>query len=156
LTPPRCWRASTRSAPSAGIHVALTAIAALRDAYSPPPKALEVGVLCDEEGSRFRANFWGSRALTGQVAPAEADGLRDADGATMCASPARRTTRAPRRWTGDALAGAAAIVEGVTRAAAQMGRPRCCPAIPKGIGTFWQAVDRCRRPRGAPAPRLAL
>ncbi|HEY7059900.1 MAG TPA: Zn-dependent hydrolase [Chloroflexota bacterium] len=164
-----------------GIHAALTAIAALRDAYGPPKKTLEVCVLCEEEGSRFAANFWGSRAITGQVAPTEAESLRDADGATIgvamrecgldpAAIPSARRDDVDAfvelhieqgrilddegyavgvvhmitgqrqlrvRLTGsqdhagttpmdlrrDALAGAAAIVEGVTRAAAEMGRP---------------------------------
>jgi allantoate deiminase len=164
-----------------GIHAAITAIAALRDAYGPPKKALEVCVLCEEEGSRFAANFWGSRALTGQVQPEEAASLRDADGETIgaamqaCGLDAAAIPSARRddvdaflelhieqgrilddegyavgvvhtitgqrqlrvQLTGsqdhagttpmdlrrDALAGAAAIVDGVTRAAAQMGRP---------------------------------
>jgi allantoate deiminase len=66
-----------------GIHAAIAAIAALRAAYGPPKKALEVYVGCEEEGSRFHCNFWGARAMTGEIAPHEVDALRDADGTTI-------------------------------------------------------------------------
>lgn len=66
-----------------GAIAAMLAIRALRDAYGPPRKTLEVYVICEEEGSRFPANFWGSRALTGQIRPDEPERLRDADGITL-------------------------------------------------------------------------
>jgi allantoate deiminase len=66
-----------------GAIAAMLAISALRDAYGPPRKTLEVYVICEEEGSRFPGNFWGSRALTGQIGPDEPERLRDADGITL-------------------------------------------------------------------------
>src|SRR5262249_5169038 len=66
-----------------GIHAAIAAIAALRAADGPPKKALEVYVGCEEEGSRFHCNFWGARAMTGEIGPDEVDALRDDDGTTI-------------------------------------------------------------------------
>jgi allantoate deiminase len=66
-----------------GIHAAIAAIAALRAAYGPPKKALEVYVGCEEEGSRFHCNFWGARAMTGEIGPHEVDTLHDEDGTTI-------------------------------------------------------------------------
>ncbi|MBI4493985.1 MAG: M20 family metallo-hydrolase [Chloroflexi bacterium] len=66
-----------------GIHAAIAAIGALKAAYGRPRKHLEVYVICEEEGSRFHASFWGSRALNGRIAPHEADSLQDADGVAI-------------------------------------------------------------------------
>jgi allantoate deiminase len=66
-----------------GIHAAIAAIGALRAAYGQPRKSLEVYVICEEEGSRFHCNFWGSRALTGTIERDEVDRLRDADGISI-------------------------------------------------------------------------
>lgn len=66
-----------------GIHAAIAAIAALKAAYGSPRRHLEVYAICEEEGSRFHSNFWGSRALTGRIQPHEVDSLRDAEGTTI-------------------------------------------------------------------------
>lgn len=66
-----------------GIHAALAAVKALKQAFGPPRKTLEVVVICEEEGSRFPNNFWGSRAMCGQITPDEAERVRDADGCTL-------------------------------------------------------------------------
>ena len=66
-----------------GAIAAMLAISALGEACGPPRKTLEVYVICEEEGSRFPANFWGSRAVTGQIRPEEPDRIRDADGVTL-------------------------------------------------------------------------
>jgi allantoate deiminase len=69
-----------------GIHGAIAAVGALQAAYGRPRKTLEVYVVCEEEGSRFPCNFWGSRALTGTIAPGEAERIVDADGVTIGAA----------------------------------------------------------------------
>ena len=69
-----------------GIIAALVAVTALRERYGIPRRTIEVLSLCEEEGSRFPANFWGSRAITGNIAAGEADNIVDADGATIGAA----------------------------------------------------------------------
>lgn len=66
-----------------GIHAALAAVSALGRAYGRPKKTLEVAVFCEEEGSRFPTNFWGSRALCGRIRADEAERLRDPDGVSL-------------------------------------------------------------------------
>ncbi|HZR98634.1 MAG TPA: Zn-dependent hydrolase [Chloroflexota bacterium] len=66
-----------------GIHAAIAAVGALQAAYGRPRKSLEVYVICEEEGSRFPCNFWGSRALTGTIRPGETETIADADGVTI-------------------------------------------------------------------------
>jgi allantoate deiminase len=39
--------------------------------------------LCEEEDSRFHANFWGTRGILGLIDPAELDALRDQDGVSI-------------------------------------------------------------------------
>ena len=50
-----------------GIVAGLTAVESLLKAKGKPRRRLEVVAICEEEGSRFRANFWGSRAITGTI-----------------------------------------------------------------------------------------
>ncbi len=53
-----------------GAISALVAIRTLKERFGPPRQPLEAVALCEEEGSRFpSANFWGSRAITGAIAP---------------------------------------------------------------------------------------
>src|SRR6266542_4822421 len=54
-----------------GIHVALAAVKALAEACGRPRRSIEVLVTCEEEGSRFAANFWGARAIAGSIEPDE-------------------------------------------------------------------------------------
>lgn len=64
-----------------GIIGALVAADALLRRFGPPLRPLEVVSLCEEEGSRFpTAGFWGSRALTGRIAPGDVDRVIDRDG----------------------------------------------------------------------------
>ena len=164
-----------------GVHTAIFAVRALLRADGRPKRPLEVLVTCEEEGSRFACNFWGSRAIVGTIQPDEAERVADPDGVTISAAmrqrgfdPARIGEAARddiaafveahieqgaileregyplgvvssitgQRWmnvtvTGiqnhagttpmdlrhDAMAGAAAMIERVTGAAARMGRP---------------------------------
>ncbi len=65
-----------------GVVGGLAALAALR-AQGMPHRTLEVVALCEEESSRFPANFFGTRAILGLVAPDEPERLVDADGVTL-------------------------------------------------------------------------
>jgi allantoate deiminase len=59
-----------------GVIAALIAVRALREQLGQPRRTLEVLAFCEEESSRFPAtNFWGSRAITGRIAPGEAETL---------------------------------------------------------------------------------
>jgi len=50
-----------------GIVAGLTAVEALLKANGKPKRSLEVVAICEEEGSRFATNFWGSRAIVGSI-----------------------------------------------------------------------------------------
>jgi allantoate deiminase len=67
-----------------GAIAALMAIETLATHFGQPRRTLEAVALCEEEGSRFpTANFWGSRAITGAVAPTDADKTVGYDDQTM-------------------------------------------------------------------------
>ena len=66
-----------------GIHAALAAVKALHQAHGRPKKTLEVVAFCEEEGSRFPNNFWGSRAVCGLIEPGEVERAVDADGCSL-------------------------------------------------------------------------
>ncbi|MGH8623268.1 MAG: Zn-dependent hydrolase, partial [Burkholderiales bacterium] len=51
-----------------GIVAGLTAVESLLADHGKPKRTLEVVAICEEEGSRFSTNFWGSRAITGAIA----------------------------------------------------------------------------------------
>src|SRR5882762_1175136 len=56
-----------------GIVAGLTAVEALLKDVGKPRRPLEVVAICEEEGSRFATNFWGSRAITGSIDTVDAD-----------------------------------------------------------------------------------
>ena len=67
-----------------GVLAALFAVKALVASYGPPRSPVEVLSLCEEEGSRFpKAGFWGSRAITGRIAPGDADLVLDEAGVSI-------------------------------------------------------------------------
>lgn len=67
-----------------GALAGLIAIEALGRRYGRPRRTLEALALCEEEGSRFpTARFWGSRAITGAIAPSDPDATLSHDGETM-------------------------------------------------------------------------
>lgn len=66
-----------------GILTGLAAVEALLGTYGAPRKSLEVVALCEEESSRFAADFFGSRAMLGTIGAEEPDTLRDADGCSL-------------------------------------------------------------------------
>src|SRR6185503_4580809 len=73
-----------------GICAGLTAVETLIAARGKPRRTLEVVAICEEEGSRFNANFWGSRAIAGAIAPREAEVAKDPDGITIAAAMRER------------------------------------------------------------------
>jgi allantoate deiminase len=56
-----------------GIVAGLTAVQALLKDKGKPRRPLEVVAICEEEGSRFATNFWGSRAITGAIDTVDAE-----------------------------------------------------------------------------------
>ncbi len=66
-----------------GITAGLAALRALIESRGRPKRPLELLVVCEEEGSRFATNFWGSRAIVGAIKPGEADAVTDAEGMTL-------------------------------------------------------------------------
>ena len=55
-----------------GIVAGLTAVEALLKDKGKPRRTLEVVAICEEEGSRFATNFWGSSAIIGAIDKPEA------------------------------------------------------------------------------------
>ena len=67
-----------------GALSALIALRTLKAQFGTPKRTLEAVSLCEEEGSRFPgANFWGSRAITGTIAPTDPDTTIGFDGETI-------------------------------------------------------------------------
>jgi allantoate deiminase len=56
-----------------GIVAGLSAVEALLKEKGKPLRTLEVVAICEEEGSRFATNFWGSRAITGAIDSVDAE-----------------------------------------------------------------------------------
>src|SRR5262245_32930949 len=67
-----------------GAVAGLIAIKTLKEQYGTPKRTLEAVALCEEESSRFPgANFWGSRAITGEIAPEEPETQLSFEGESM-------------------------------------------------------------------------
>ena len=73
-----------------GITAGLAALRALGEAKGKPKRPLELLVVCEEEGSRFATNFWGSRAIIGAIGPHEAATVTDARGVTLASAMRER------------------------------------------------------------------
>lgn len=56
-----------------GIVAGLTAVETLLQAKGKPRRTLEVVAICEEEGSGFNTNFWGSRAIVGAIDRVDAE-----------------------------------------------------------------------------------
>lgn len=69
-----------------GILAGLVALRALREQVGQPQRSLEVVALCEEEGSRFPAHYWGTRAMLGLIGADELEWLRDDQGITIAES----------------------------------------------------------------------
>lgn len=63
-----------------GVIAGYLAVKTLCERFGPPRRPIEAMVTAEEEGSRYQANYWGTRALTGRIGPDEATTLRDAAG----------------------------------------------------------------------------
>lgn len=61
----------------------LIAVASLMKQHGRPRRTLEAVALCEEESSRFRANFWGSRAIVGGISSGDPDSILGFDGVTL-------------------------------------------------------------------------
>jgi allantoate deiminase len=66
-----------------GVVGGLLALAALKRHSGQPDRTIELVALCEEEGSRFHANFLGSRAITGTLKDEELDQILDDDGLSI-------------------------------------------------------------------------
>lgn len=66
-----------------GIIAGYLAVRTLAERFGTPRRPVEAMVTCEEEGSRYHANFWGTRALTGRIDPAEPDCQFDAAGISL-------------------------------------------------------------------------
>src|SRR5439155_20259580 len=56
-----------------GIVAGLTAVETLLKTNGTPRRTLEVVAICEEEGSGFNTNFWGSRAIVGAIDRVDAE-----------------------------------------------------------------------------------
>jgi allantoate deiminase len=66
-----------------GVLSALAALRLLKARLGRPKRSLEMVALCEEEDSRFHANFWGTRGMLGLIDPGELDRLRGQDGVSI-------------------------------------------------------------------------
>ena len=67
-----------------GVVGGFLALRELKQRFGRPRRTLELLSICEEEGSRFpKSSFWGSRAITGDVAVEEFASQRDGDGVSI-------------------------------------------------------------------------
>jgi len=67
-----------------GIVAGFLALEQLLARFGPPRRPVEIVAFCEEEGSRFpTAGFWGSRAVTGHVAPGDVVATQAYDGVSI-------------------------------------------------------------------------
>jgi allantoate deiminase len=66
-----------------GVLSALAALRVLQASAGKPKRSLEMVALCEEEDSRFHANFWGTRGILGLISASEMDNLRDEEGVSI-------------------------------------------------------------------------
>ena len=59
------------------------AVTSLKRRFGPPRRSIEVVGFCEEESSRFPGNFWGSRAITGELSAEEPDRIIGLDGMSV-------------------------------------------------------------------------
>jgi allantoate deiminase len=80
-----------------GILAGLVALRLLREQAGQPRRSVEVVALCEEEGSRFEAHYWGTRAMLGLVEADELARLRDEQGMSI-AEAMRGAGLSPERY----------------------------------------------------------
>lgn len=67
-----------------GVIAAVLAIRTLKERFGQPKRTLEILSFCEEESSRFpEASLWGSRAITGKIAPGVPDTIYGYNGETI-------------------------------------------------------------------------
>jgi allantoate deiminase len=67
-----------------GAVAALIAVKALKEQFGNPKRSVEAVAFCEEESSRFpNANYWGSRAVTGRIAPGDPERVIGFSGETI-------------------------------------------------------------------------
>ena len=94
-----------------GVIAAYVAILTLTEQFGQPKRTLELVSLCEEEGSRYpAADFWGSRAISGQIAPGDPDRVEALEGGTI-AEGMRSIGLDPARIPEAARTGIAAYIE---------------------------------------------
>jgi allantoate deiminase len=156
-----------------GIVAGLAAVAALLKQRGKPRRPLEVVAICEEEGSRFATNFWGSRAVVGAidaVEPEMANAMRERglDPARVAAAARDDLDAfielhieqgAVLETAGAPLAVVSGIVGIVHLEATVTGRPDHAGTTPMelrrdalaGAAAMIQAVEAIARSLGAPA-----
>lgn len=82
-----------------GILAGLVALRTLREQAGQPRRSLEVVALCEEEGSRFPAHYWGTRGMLGLIQADELERLRDDQGTTI-AEAMRANGLSPEQYRG--------------------------------------------------------
>ena len=80
-----------------GILAGLVALRGLLEQAGQPRRSLEVAALCEEEGSRFPAHYWGTRGMLGTIRADELERLRDDQGVTI-SEAMRGAGLAPQRY----------------------------------------------------------
>ena len=66
-----------------GVVAGALAVSRLYKKHGEPKKALEVIAFSEEEGTRFPFNFWGSKALIGDIEWEKISGFKDKEGISM-------------------------------------------------------------------------
>lgn len=66
-----------------GIHAGLVALGELARTLGKPRRSVEVVATCEEESSRFPADYWASRAMIGAIRPGETSTMMDRDGISV-------------------------------------------------------------------------
>jgi allantoate deiminase len=71
-----------------GVVSGIAALEVLAHEFGPPRQTVEVVSLCEEEGSRFNANYYGTRSILGMVTEDEPTRLVDSEGVTLAEAAA--------------------------------------------------------------------
>jgi allantoate deiminase len=66
-----------------GVVAGIEAVSSLWQRFGRSTRILECVAICEEEGSRFDTNFWGTRAIADRLEPGEADRTRDTEGVSL-------------------------------------------------------------------------
>jgi len=81
-----------------GILSALIALQTLREQAGKPQRSLEMVALCEEEGSRFQAHYWGTRGMLGLIHDKDLHALRDDDDGLSIAEAMQAAGLSPERY----------------------------------------------------------